>query len=297
MLAKADLSTGLVSELSSLQGIIGAEYSRAAGKSDAVVNALAKQYKTPTEPIETGMDKVAGYLAIADHIDKLAGYLGLGMEPSGSSDPFGLRKSVTTLIRIAENWDGDLLSFSDFLVSAVEGYQAQGVELDQAKALSSLAAIFKGRYEALFDNYRHDVLSAAIPEDQRVACWPTHVIERMAQVDELKKNELFVQTAIRPINIVSAARRKGESIGDLSDLNLDQAGTPDARTLYESVFNSTGDVGSTDYFLSLVTPINTFFDNNMVMDEDPTRRYQRLTLANVVARMLLGVGDFTKLEG
>ena len=183
------------------------------------------------------------------------------------------------------------------LFSALEYYAGQDFNLDQSKALSSLAAIFRGRYEALYDHYPHDVLSATIPADDRAATTPMEVLECLALVDQLKKNAQFVQTASRPINIVAAARKKGERISDSlwSDRKLD---SPEAKVLFDALLPPTGlSSDRLNYLLSLMEPINAFFDNNMVMADDPEVRYQRLSLADLTARILLGTGDFTKLEG
>lgn len=296
LMAKADLATGLVSELSSLQGVIGAEYAAREGKPSTVSHALAFQYKTPQRHLLTADEKVAGYLILADHLDKLAGYLGLGLEPSGSSDPFGLRKSVTTLIRTAEFWDGNLPPYSQLLGMALDLYKEQGFELDREKATASLGAIFKGRYEALYANYRHDVLNAAIPEDLDGLTTPCWVVERFAKVESLRTNALFVQTATRPINIVSAAAKKGIPFGALQEFELDKADAADAKVLCDAI-TTTGHANQEAFLLSLIEPINSFFDNNMIMAEDETVRYHRLSLANAVANHLLETGDFTKLEG
>jgi glycyl-tRNA synthetase beta chain len=296
LIAKADLATGLVSELSSLQGVIGAEYAAREGKPSAVYHALSFQYKTPHRHLLTADEKVAGYLILADHLDKLTGYLGLGLEPSGSSDPFGLRKSVTTLIRTAEFWDGNLPAYSQLMNAAFDLYQEQGFELDRAKAMTALGSIFRGRYEALFTNYKHDVLSAAIPEDLDGLTTPCWVVERFGKVDSLRSNALFVQTATRPINIVTAAAKKGVNFGGLQEFDLEKADTADAKILCDAI-TTTGHANEEAFLLSLVEPINAFFDNNMIMADDETVRYHRLSLANAVAQHILETGDFTKLEG
>ena len=296
--AKADLATGLVSELSSLQGVIGAEYARAAGKHEAVAVALENQYRTPSSPLTSDDQKVASCLVIADQVDKLAGYLGLGLEPSGSSDPFGLRKAVTTLIRVSENWKGDLPAYSTLLSASIGIYKIQGFELDQFKAEQSLSNIFRGRYEALFSDYRYDVINAAIPDNHAGVTNPTFVIERIKLVDELRADDTFVQTASRPINIVAAAKKKGEEVRDGNDFDTAGADTPDAKVLYDVLFPISG-AGSDlkSHLLSLVVPINAFFDNNMIMAEDAKVRACRLHLANLAAKVILATGDFTKLEG
>ena len=293
--AKADLATGLVSELSSLQGVIGGEYSKVEGMPNAVSHALSLQYKTPDSPQISPEDKVAMILIIADQMDKLAGYLGLGLEPSGSSDPFGLRKSVTTLIRTAEQWEVKPPNYLDILRAAISLFADQGFSLDGDKAIKLVSSIFKGRYEALYGNFRHDVLDAALSDDPSKLMFPREVLWRLQMIEKLSSNSLFVQTATRPINIVAAAAKKGEKFGGRDDINVEMAKAPDAKVLQELLNTYESDYEKN--MLSLIGPVNEFFDNNMIMDEDPTIRYHRLTIANAIAESILSVGDFTKLEG
>ncbi len=295
--AKADLATGLVSELSSLQGIIGAEYAKAEGMPEAVSKALQEQYKTPSGEFKIEEEFVSGCLIIADHMDKLVGYLGLGIEPTGSSDPFGLRKSVTVLISVAENWPAATLSFDYYVRRIVQIYADQGVELDEAKATAALHTIFKGRYESLYGEFSHDVLQAVLTVNPQWITYPTMVKTNLEIVQELKADPLFVQTAIRPINIVAAAKKKGESIGSNKDLNLELVAASEAAALYDAFHSGLLVQTPVGHMKSWVAPINAFFDNNMIMDEDSTKRFQRLTLANYCAEWILRIGDFTKLEG
>ncbi len=297
LLAKADLSTGLVSELSSLQGVIGAQYAKAEGKSDSVVHALSVQYKAPTKRFEGEAGHVAACLIIADQLDKLVGYLGLGIEPSGSSDPFGLRKSVTTLITLSENWD-EQIGFVSLVPAALAEYQKQGIDLDESKIYASLDAIFRGRYEALYSDFSHDVLQAVLTVNSHWLTDPKKVRGNLEIVQSLKSDSLFVQTASRPINIVNAAKKKDEAMADTPILKRADMDTPEAEALYDAIY--TPGVEADDikaHFLKLVAPINAFFDNNMIMAEDKTVRFHRLSLAKVAADLFMTVGDFTKLEG
>lgn len=297
LLAKADLATGLVSELSSLQGVIGAQYAKAEGKADPVVNALSLQYKSPSRTFSGDSDNVAACLIVADQVDKLVGYLGLGIEPSGSSDPFGLRKSVTTLITLAENWDAQL-GFVTLVADAVKGYASQGVELDETKIYSSLDSIFRGRYEALFSEYSYDVLQAVLSVNSHWLTDPKMVRGNLEIVQSLKADSLFVQTASRPINIVNAAKKKDEPMADTPILKKSDMDTVEAEALYDAIYTPKVDANDIKgHFLALVSPINAFFDNNMIMAEDKTVRFHRLSLAKVAADLFTTVGDFTKLEG
>ncbi|QYK52468.1 MAG: glycine--tRNA ligase subunit beta [Fimbriimonadaceae bacterium] len=283
--AKADLSSGLVSELSSLQGVIGGEYARREGMSDRVATAIAGQYKLPKEAAEQNRLGIA--LLIADQLDKLAGFLGLGLIPKGSSDPFGLRRAATMLIQSAWLVDTNV-DFAPLLDEAFTEYAAQGVELDSCSAVKALADLFIGRYEATMENVDHDVHDGAVGNgDWNRLSSPNIYSDRVKRLDEFKKRPETVQTFTRPLNILNSARQKNhiDSAGILVSNDL---GSPQAKELLNAAQNSSD-------LNQLEKPIHEFFESTMVMDEDPKVRNANLQLLVLVEEKLLEVGDFTKL--
>ncbi|HEY0866849.1 MAG TPA: glycine--tRNA ligase subunit beta [Fimbriimonas sp.] len=308
--SKADLATGLVSELASLQGIIGGEYARREGMAEPVCWAISTQYD-PSKNEGAGDEKArtALRLVVADQIDKLAGYLGQGLTPSGSSDPFGLRRSATILIETAWTWPGPLPAYHGLLDQALEGYEAQGVALSRESAQQALRDLFDGRYNALAADVRYDVLEAAKrdPADPAITD-PKGVRFRIAVLRRLAEDTALVQTATRPLNIVAAARRKGVEFG-VSDplgrlehsalesgegLELFQLLASQEAPMAEAV--SREDLDEAERLVrNLMDPINRFFDTTMVMADQPDVRYARLTLMQAASLQLLQAGDFSKL--
>ncbi|HZH98143.1 MAG TPA: glycine--tRNA ligase subunit beta, partial [Fimbriimonadaceae bacterium] len=156
--AKADLSTGLVGELPALQGLIGGEYAKREGLPEEVCCGIASHYELPRNqrPSSAGQ-RIGIAVLIADQLDKLAGYLGLGLVPSGSSDPYGLRRAATHVIEAVWHWrDGSIKPFQIFL-KAIRLYENAGIKLNdpegaskdedlsaaESAALRSLAEIFR----------------------------------------------------------------------------------------------------------------------------------------------------------
>lgn len=302
--AKADLATGLVSELSSLQGVIGGEYGRRAGLAEEVCVAIARQYEfgKNAAPV-TAADRTAVRLSLADQLDKLAGYLGQGLAPSGSSDPFGLRRAATVLIESAWVWPGRMADYASLLEHAVRLYTDQGVDLSLDAAQGSLAELFSGRYDVLLGEVRHDVLNAArvggttAPQDLKF---------RTSALTAALSDATFIQAMTRPLNIVAAARKKGIEIGEGTP-DLGQLDSAEGTALWQQFADALPKiVGATDAWhveealgalKSLVPAINAFFDATMVMVDQPEVRLARLTLLNGVASAALRVGDFSALEG
>ncbi|MEI7575525.1 MAG: glycine--tRNA ligase subunit beta [Armatimonadota bacterium] len=305
--AKADLATGLVSELSSLQGVIGASYAAAAGLPPEVSYAMAQQYR-PTVPNPTNAaERTAVRLRLADQLDKLAGYLGLKIVPTGSSDPFGLRRAVTTIINDTRDWT-DLKSAPGLQLDAAQlCYENQGFTLDDSFAYHSLREIFDSRYPVLWgETVRADIISAATgtelfgaADHPRMAWFRTQVLSKFSPEE--------VQTSTRPLNLIAAAKKKGEKIGAIDEIAKEGLNSAEGTQLHEALTGKTTHLntvlasfdvaGLVAIVRELLPLINTFFDNTMVMSEDPTERFHRLALAELTSQTLLLAGDFTKLEG
>jgi len=308
--AKADLSSGLVGELTSLQGVIGGEYAAREGFPPAVQSAIRGQYNPP-EPRGPGDDaeRTTVRLQIADQLDKLAGYLGLGLEPSGSSDPYALRRAATVLIESAWRWEAELPSYDVLFRTALAQYRDQGVALDEAGALAALVRIFESRYAALSPDIRHDILQAALIEPGRPESTdPKSVRFRIELVTRLAQDAAFVQTATRPINIVLAARKKGivfetrhpnatieaAALESAEAVELLSALAAHSEPLALAEKRRDGD-GVVPLLASLAAPINRFFDRTMVMVDEVSVRSARLSLLQACVDQFLVAGDFSKI--
>ena len=309
--AKADLSSGLVSELSSLQGVIGGAYARRQGIFGSIAWAIETQYDISknTDPGDCAGERASLRLAIADQLDKLAGYLGIGQVPSGSTDPFGLRRAATVLIDAAWMWPGSIPSYEKFFEAALAQYANQGIQLDSESAKKALRTVFASRYTAMLPDVRHDILAAAIidPETDAVTS-PRAVRTRTKVLSELTKDLAFVQTATRPLNIVASARKKGVAFADDNPLahilaeSLDSAEGIELLNALKAIssdlsgaYQNEDDELIVDLLRSLTAPINKFFETTMVMAEDEQVRYARLSLMNAACQQLLVAGDFSKI--
>jgi glycyl-tRNA synthetase beta chain len=308
-LAKVDLATGLVSELSSLQGIIGGEYARREGQPEAVSIAISHQYDLKNLDATTVEGRTAIRFVIADQLDKLAGYLGLGLEPTGSSDPFGLRRAVTILIDCAERWTGHVPAYDQLLEQALAEYLKQNFQLAEAGAYAAICDIFAGRYPALFTQYRRDILDAAMMKEMRwELTMPRNVRFRSELLTKLVSDETLVQTATRPMNIVAAARKKKVDYAwedPLAKTDPSKLESAEGVALHKMLKQQEDEIFVTareensarleQLVRGLIPLINAFFENTMVMADDEVVRYHRLSLAHATSLQLLAAGDFTKI--
>ncbi len=306
LFAKADLSTGLVSELASLQGIVGGEYAKKEGWPEPVCSAMASHYDLSKNPSpDCPGARTAVRVTIADQLDKLAGYLGQGLEPSGSSDPFGLRRATTILIEAAWDWKEAMPSYRSLLDIALDLYVEQGVALDKDKAQNALSTVFASRYSAMLPDARHDILEGSLLAD---ATSPRRVRLHVNSLSILAADVAFVQTATRPLNIVAAAEKKGVHFVSVHALQAVDAGSLDSSegaTLLEALKSTDAPLDTAveaedaqavaNHLRTLSAPINEFFNSTMVMVEDEATRTARLTLLQAASVQLLKAGDFTKI--
>jgi glycyl-tRNA synthetase beta chain len=321
--SKADLATGLVSELSSLQGFVGGFYLRKEGQeSDRVCWTIENQYSRFSlaeshEDIQTAwysayasraenQHNLLPLFQLSDNLDKLAGYLGLGLSPSGSSDPFGLRRCVTALIENAILCP-EIQGFShvELISVAAAEYDNQGYSLDSDRIISTLADMHAARYPVLWSSSktRRPFEAALMRGNHQEMTNPKRVLFRLETLEQFDA-PADLQTIARPINLSNSATSKGEKVGSIGEITQLGLNSEEGRALLDSISLATPEVESAKSPLELATilksllpAINAFFDNTMVMSDDPTERFHRLSLASATADLFLVAGDFTKLEG
>lgn len=311
-LAKADLSTGLVSELPSLQGVIGGEYARREQVDEAICGALGAQYDlSQCTPPDSPSKRLGLFLLVADQMDRLAGNLGIGLAPTGSSDPNGLRRAATLILEAVWSWPSRVPSLLPLFHRALNLYERQGVALDLHGAEAALGDVLASRYEALLASHRHDHVAAAmLADDLESLASPDDVKTRVAVIGRLAADEGFVQTATRPLNILAAADKKEipyDRNAPLATLDRPHLASPEGEALAE-LLTPAGDAArkavhdqDAKVLASALKPledsINAFFEATMVMSSNEAERYARLSLVSATTEVLRLGGDWSKLEG
>ncbi|HWE84446.1 MAG TPA: glycine--tRNA ligase subunit beta [Terracidiphilus sp.] len=291
-LAKTDLTTELVKEFTELQGVIGGLYVRAQGLSDRVAQAIYDQY-TPAsadDPIPLTIE--GQLLGIADRIQTIAAMFGIGMAPTGSKDPFALRRAANGIVKILA--ESELpLSLDDVL-----GAAASGGPIKEA-----LDAFFRERlhfYLKDVRNFAYDVVNAVLAagaDDVRDA------IARAEALTAVRGSEDFaaVSAAFKRIkNILRQAAEKNIEIGSSSNIKADEAlRLHAAANAIAQDFASFREQRAYTDALSLIATlrpvVDTFFDKVMVLDDDPTIRGANLALIDEVLRNFSTIADFSEI--
>ncbi len=312
--AKADLTTLMVREFPELQGTIGGIYLLAEGASREVAEAVRWHYEPqsievngPPSAALAGKDtRVFSVLSVADKIDTLAGYFGLGLNPTGSSDPYALRRAAQGAVRaIIEFWQPQASEprpdFSRLIERAVSGYRAQ-LKLPRDRVIGALEMFLLDRLEYLLEyrGYPAEEVAAALhtpmvnaladPIDAFVRLEALHRVRAGADQD-------FAALAVafkRAKNILSQQQPAGQIEPGLFEHEAE-------RDLFRAVGSLAGANGDYDARLrslaGLRKPVDRFFDDVLVMAEDPKVRGNRLALLKETLSLFYRIADISKLGG
>jgi len=322
-LCKADLVTGMVGEFPELQGVMGRYYALADGEHPEVAEAIAEHYapQGPNDACPSAPVSVA--LALADKIDTLMGFFRIDEKPTGSKDPYALRRAALGVIRlIVEN--RVRLPLRALLESAKAGIDATLVKRGSLASLtkavpgwgeidtSVLAVLdfFADRLKVALreQGVRHDLISAVFAvggEDDLV-----RLLARVAALEAFLKTEDGANLLVayqRAANIVRIEEKRDKLRYHGSELVANRLVEEEERLLGQRVFSSEAAaekaLGAEDFtgamaaLAKLREPIDDFFDRVKVNTEDPALRANRLRLLARIGATLNQVADFSKIEG
>ena len=283
-LAKADLVTQMVTEMTSLQGIIGREYALRSGEAPGVADAIGEQYKSVPQT------KIGLTIAIADRIDSLVGLFAAGLAPTGAKDPFALRRAAINTVQPLIEHDLDF----DLRDAIAKTAKLQPIEVSdevQAQVLEFIA----GRLSVLLKElYRYDVVDAVLAEQSVNPAGAARAVKQFqAWVERDDWNEILPGYA----RCVRITRDQKQVFEFNSKVLIEES----EKRLYEMVSSQSSSFENVNEFLdavvNLIPFINEFFDNVLVMAEDKFIQENRLGLVQRIASLANGIADLSKLEG
>jgi glycyl-tRNA synthetase len=289
-LAKADLMTKMVIEMTSLQGVMGREYALREGESPAVADAIGEQY-LPIPKTKAGL-----VLALADRLDSLTGLFAAGLGPTGAKDPFGLRRAAIGIVQPVMEHAIDL----DLREAVKKAASLQPVEvLDNVQ--KQILGFITGRLAVVLKDmgYKYDVVEAVLAEQSDRPYAASISVKQLATwVARLDWGTILPAFA-RCVRIIRSAPAEERSIQAVDESRLEEDAE---KGLYADIQKTVQQPpASVDEFLGMVVrlipAINTFFDKVLVMAPDHTLRRNRLALVGQIANMSHGIADLSKLEG
>lgn len=335
LLCKADLSTGMVGEFPELQGVMGRYYARFDGENEAVANAIAEHY-SPLGPKDAcPSDPVSVAVALADKIDTLVGFWLIDQKPTGSKDPFALRRAALGVIRLILENKINMPIFQIFNAArSVYGDSAQVAVAEamtesekrnengeptvlvnwSVRQMASLMAFIAERLKVAMKDkgVRHDYITAVYglaQGDHLESIDLCRVIARVRALTEFlstEDGENLLTAYRRGANIVRIEEGKDKcSYTETPDKALFEADQEGALfdALTEVMLNSSKKIASDDFegamgdLAKLRKPVDDFFEKVQVNCDDVQRRANRLRMLSLIVRTMGGVADFSVIEG
>ncbi|HNO31807.1 MAG TPA: glycine--tRNA ligase subunit beta, partial [Anaerolineales bacterium] len=290
-LMKADLVTQMVTEMTSLQGIIGGEYALRSGEQKEVAAAISEQYQSVPQT------KAGLTIALADRLDSLVGMFGAGLAPTGAKDPFGLRRAAIGVVMPLMSPAVGMSPMDFDLAKAVKlSAQTQPIPVSDEVQKQILEFITGRMKVALGDmGFKHDVIEAVLAAQSNNPAGTVRAVDQLSAWVEREDWSSILDGFARCVRIT----RDQKETFKVSEKSLVEEAE---KGLYEAVNRLPPVVaGDVDSFLNnvsaLIPAITAFFDKVLVMVEDKAVKENRLGLLQKIAGLSNGIADLSKLEG
>lgn len=296
-LCKADLVTNMVYEFPELQGIMGEKYAKLSGENEVVAKAIFEHY-LPRNAEDILPETMEGTMvSIADKMDTIAGCFAVGIEPTGSQDPYGLRRQALGICKIILD-KGLNLPLKALIGQALDNYQSK-VELDKEKLTQEIYSFFEQRIRTILteNGYRYDVIEAIITAGYDNL---QETLLRAEALEEIKKTANFNKL----LTAFTRANNLCKKAGKIS-INNEYIVENVEKNLYEKVVKAQVEVNKAvgekeflralEIIAQLEEAINAFFEGVMVMSEDENIRLNRLALLQQVTGLVEPIADLTKI--
>jgi glycyl-tRNA synthetase len=293
-LCKADLVTNLVVEMTSLQGTVGKYYALRDGLDQQVAQAIEDHYFPRQAGGQSPKGKAGLVVGLADRLDSLVGLFAVNMAPTGTKDPFGLRRAAIGLVQnlIQGNIEFDLKKGIEIAAS----FQPVKVSAENQQACFEFIV---GRFQNMLleDSYRYDVVNAVLAEQ---GANPAVALKNVIKLANWIEKDTWPQ-------ILAAFARCVRITRDLTEVykvNPKELSMDEEKALLTCAENAEKEIHAkrtVDTLLNQVeemtADINTFFENVLVMDKDPKAKHNRLAILQKIAALSVGLADLSQLEG
>ena len=285
---KFDLLTGMVGEFDELQGIMGEKYALLAGENTAVAKAIREHYLPTASDGELPDTKVGAILAIADKMDTILSFFSVGLIPSGSNDPYALRRATQGVVRILDKFGWHIAL--DELIEQLYALQFDSLTYSNKEQVLDF---FRARIEKMMDSdIPKDIVTAVLNSS-------TFVVRDLVEVGALlaeKAQEDSFKSSVESLARVFNLAEKAETAGVVDESLFENA---EEKALHAAVENLTLSDDLTDNIeglFALSPVIDAFFDNTMVMAEDETVRANRLALLAALMTKAKKVAQFNQIN-
>ncbi|WP_077299429.1 glycine--tRNA ligase subunit beta [Virgibacillus pantothenticus] len=297
-ISKFDLTTSMVNEFTELQGVMGEKYAAFYGE-DAIVAQAIREHYLPKSANGTLPETAVGtVVSIADKLDTIIGCISVGLVPTGSHDPYGLRRQAIGILRMvhANKWD---ISVEKLIELALQVYATSKVQLenqDQAATIIEDFFLHRAAYILKETGIEQDIIHAVL--HQAIGNF-TYSLAKAEILSSKRNDETFKLSQEAFVRVLNLAQKADSTVIDPALLK-----TISEKALYEKYYSvnqayrqSSRDAKEDLQLLEQLTePIHQFFDQNMVMVDEDDIRKNRLALLHQIGQLIYSYADVTKIE-
>ncbi|VUW99969.1 Glycine--tRNA ligase beta subunit [Streptococcus constellatus] len=285
---KFDLLTGMVDEFDELQGIMGEKYALLAGENTAVARAIREHYLPIASDGELPDTKVGAILAIADKMDTILSFFSVGLIPSGSNDPYALRRATQGVVRILDKFGWHIAL--DELVEELYALQFDSLTYSNKEQVLDF---FRARIEKMMDSdVPKDIVAAVLNGS-------TFVVRDLVEVAALlaeKAQEDSFKSSVESLARVFNLAEKAEAVSVVDESLFENAEEKALHAAIEDLTLSDDLADNIEQLFALSPVIDAFFDNTMVMAEDEAIRANRLALLAALTTKAKKVAQFNQIN-
>ena len=297
---KFDLVTGMVGEFSELQGVMGEKYALLKGENEAVATAIREHYMPISATGELPATKVGSVLSLADKFDSILTFFAAGMIPSGSNDPYALRRQANGIVRIVKNEELNF-NLTEMMEAFINAEKDANVapDLDQNKEIREIVSFIKDRIvkQLKTDKIRHDIIDAAGNSNNDNIEFIFNVADIL---NEHKEDDNFKES-VEALTRVLRISEKQDFAAD--DLNVDESlfendSEKNLHSNVESISDDFFSLSANDEYnklFDLKDSINDYFDQTMVMAKDENVKNNHLRELTKLSNMINWFADLNQL--
>ncbi|SHF68412.1 glycine--tRNA ligase subunit beta [Ornithinibacillus halophilus] len=299
-ISKFDLMTNMVNEFTELQGIMGEKYALKQGEDKNVAQAIKEHY-LPKSTAGNLPETIEGYLvSVADKLDTIVGCISVGLRPTGSQDPYALRRQAVGILRILQEsgWNISVNTLIDIAVQV--HHETNIVEISKEELLEEVISFMKQRAEFLLkeSSVEVDIIDAVL--DNEIGIFP-YAVQKAKVLSDKRVDPAFKPIQEALVRVMNLAKK-----ADNQSVNPAHFQTDSEKELFEVVekvipsFNKENNDGKAmealEQLAKLAEPIHQFFEHNMVMDKDETIKNNRLGLVSQINSIIKNYANLSLIE-
>jgi glycyl-tRNA synthetase beta chain len=293
MLSKADLVTGVVREFPELQGYMGMVYAKASNEEKEVALSIYEHYFPRFSGDLLPSNDIGMVVSLADKMDNIASMFRIGMIPTGSEDPYGLRRQAIGILNMLQNMEHDI-SLNMIIKNALRTVEVH-TPSEEKTLTRDILAFFYQRLEGMLisEGYSYDLVNSVLPSYEEDSGHNIKdICNRIRILSSMKKQKGFS-------DLLTAAKRVCNILAQVETYEIKEEILSDdaEKDLYNAALKTRGSLLETGYqsLFELTEPINIFFDSVLVMDKDDNIRQNRLALLSSVKGVFERLCDFSKI--